>query len=226
MALRSRQAALFLPMRIWDLPIRAFHWLIVLLIPASYVTEKLNRMDAHLVLGHVMLALLIFRWIWGAIGSDTARFSRFLGSPVTAVRHLLRIGVREPDVETGHNAAGGWMVVLMLILLSVQVGSGLCANDGGGSEGELAKYIGDHWSDRLSLVHAIVFKLILGAIALHVLAIASYAIFKRQDLLRPMITGKKRLPAVTRAPRMASLWLAMAVLLAAAAVSALLATRL
>jgi cytochrome b len=83
----------------------------------------------------------------------------------------------------------------------------------------LAKYVGDTWSDRLSLVHEVNFNLILAAIALHVLAVAAYAIVKRQNLVRPMVTGKKRLPAITRAPRMASSVLAIAVLAVAIAVS-------
>ncbi len=219
MALRNRQPALFLPMRVWDLPTRLFHWLLVLLIPASYVSMKLNKMDLHMALGHATLALLLFRWAWGFIGSDTARFGRFLGSPLAGLRHLARIGKREPDAEIGHNAAGGWMVLAMLLLLSVQVGAGLCANDGGGSEGPLAKYVGETWSDRLSLVHEITFKLILAAIALHLAAISIYAFVKRQNLVRPMITGKKRLPAITRAPRLASPVLAIAVLVVAAAIA-------
>jgi cytochrome b len=226
MALSRRQTALFLPMRVWDLPTRLFHWLLVLLVPASYVTFRLNRMELHMALGHAMLALLLFRWVWGFVGSDTARFSRFLGSPVSAIRHLAALRVREADTEVGHNSAGGWMVLAMLLLLSVQVSAGLCANDGGGAEGPLAKYVGDTWSDRLSLVHAITFKLILGAIALHVAAIGLYAVVKKQNLLRPMLTGKKRLPATTRAPRMASPLLALALLAAAAAAAALIATRL
>jgi cytochrome b len=226
MALSRRQATMLLPMRVWDLPVRLFHWLIVLLVPASYVTFRLNRMDLHMALGHAMLALLLFRWAWGFVGSDTARFGRFLGSPVRALRHLAALRVREPDTQVGHNAAGGWMVLVMLLLLSVQVGAGLCANDGGGAEGPLAKYVGDRWSDRLSLVHSVTFNVILGAIALHVVAIGVYAFVKKQNLLRPMLTGKKRLPAATRAPRLASPLLALALLAVAAAVSAVIATRL
>jgi cytochrome b len=226
MALRSRQPALHLPMRVWDLPTRLFHWLIVLLVPSSYVSMKLNMMDLHMALGHAMLALLLFRWVWGFVGSDTARFGRFLKSPANALRHLLRLPVREPDTELGHNPAGGWMVLLMLVLLTVQVGAGLCANDAVVTEGPLAKYVGQTWSDRLSLVHEINFKLILAAIALHVAAILVYAFVKRHSLVRPMLTGKKRLPAAMRAPRMASRVLAFAILVVAAAISALIATRL
>jgi cytochrome b len=117
------------------------------------------------------------------------------------------------------------MVLLMLALLTVQVGAGLCANDGGATEGPLAKYVGDTWSDRLSLVHEINFKLILAAIALHVAAVFVYTFGTRHNLLRPMLTGKKRLPATMRAPRMASKLLALAVLAVAAALSAFVATR-
>jgi cytochrome b len=226
MALRRRQPALLLPMRVWDLPTRLFHWLLVLLLPASYVSMRLNLMDLHMALGHAVLALMLFRWAWGFIGSDTARFGHFLGSPVRAARYLLRLGVREPDTQIGHNAAGGWMVLLLLVLLSVQVGAGLCANDGGATEGPLAKYVGSTWSDRLSLVHAVTFKLILGAVALHVLAVLAYALLKHQNLVQPMLTGKKRLPAAMRAPRMASPFLALLVLAAAAAVSVFVALRL
>lgn len=226
MALRSRQPAMHLPMRIWDLPTRLFHWLIVLLLPCSYISMRLNRMELHMAIGHVVLALLLFRLVWGFVGSDTSKFRNFLASPVRAFRHLARIGVREPDTEMGHNAAGGWMVLLMLVLLLVQVGSGLCANDGGATYGPLAGYVGDAWSDRLSFVHALNFKLILAAVTLHVIAIASYGVLKGQNLLRPMWTGKKRMPAATRAPRLASPLLALLILLVAAAASAIIATRL
>ena len=62
--------------------------------------------------------MLLFRLIWGFIGSDTARFSHFLKSPLAALRHLLHLARREPDTEAGHNAAGGWMVIVLLALLA------------------------------------------------------------------------------------------------------------
>ena len=226
MAPRNRQTTMLLPMRVWDLPTRLFHWLLVPLLPASYVSMKLNLMDLHMALGHAMLALLLFRWVWGFVGSDTARFGHFLGNPAEALRQLLRLRVPEPDTRIGHTPAGGWMVLLMLLLLSVQVAAGLCANDGGASEGPLAKYVGQTWSDRLSLVHALNFKLIFAAAALHLAAISIYTFAKRQNLARPMVTGKKRLPAAMRAPRMASPLLALAIAVVAAAVSAVVATRL
>ena len=90
MALRNRQQVLFLPMRVWDLPTRLFHWLIVLLVAGSYVSRKLHAMPMHYLLGYAMLALLLFRLGWGFAGSETARFNRFLVSPLAGLRHLAR----------------------------------------------------------------------------------------------------------------------------------------
>ncbi len=227
MALRNRRTVMYLPMRVWDLPTRLFHWAIALLIPASYISAKTGHFDLHLRFGYTMLALLLFRLVWGVIGSDTSRFGRFLVSPIAGLHHLRDWRRREPDTQVGHNAAGGWMVLLMLLLLAVQVGTGLFANDGlGVTAGPLARRVTEHASDVLSLVHAITFKLIAVTIALHLLAIGIYAVVKRQDLIRPMITGKKRLPAATRAPRLASPVLALLVLALAAAVVFVLATRI
>jgi cytochrome b len=226
MALRTRQSVLYLPMRVWDAPTRLFHWLIVLLVPASYVSGKLGWMDLHLRFGYAVLALLLFRVAWGVVGSETARFSSFLVSPLAGLRHLAQFGRREPDTAVGHNAAGGWMVVLLLVLLLVEAGSGLFANDGlGVTAGPLAGYVRERTSDLLTVVHALNMNLILAAVGVHVVAIVLYAAVKGQNLVRPMITGKKRLPAATRAPRMASPLLALLVLALAVAVTLLVATR-
>lgn len=124
--------------RVWDAPTRLFHWAIVLLLCTSWVTQHENWMSLHFLSGYSMLTLLLFRLLWGFIGSDTARFSHFLHSPFAALRHLARLHRREPDIEIGHNAAGGWMVLLLFALLAVQVATGLCANDDGNNQGPLA----------------------------------------------------------------------------------------
>ena len=165
-----------------------------------------------------MAVLLIFRLIWGFIGSDTARFSRFLRSPLAAIRHIGRMFRREPDNAVGHNEAGGLMVIGLLALLTIQVVTGLCANDDGETEGPLMKFISKGLSDQLSKAHDVTFKLIMIAVGLHILAVIVYALFKGQDLVRPMITGRKRLPAATPAPRMVHPVAAVAVLAIAAAV--------
>lgn len=203
--------------RVWDLPIRLFHWAIVVLICASWLTQFEDWMSWHLLCGYTTAALLLFRLAWGFVGSDTARFNRFLKSPAAVVRHVTQLRRRVPDTEIGHNAAGGWMVLLLLGLLCVQVGTGLCANDQISVQGPLADLVGPDNSDWLSHVHAVNFRLIEAAIALHLLAVLAYRL-RGHRLVGPMITGRKRLPATAPVPRMASLWLA-ALLLGAAALA-------
>ncbi len=208
---------------VWDFPTRLFHWLLVALIALSWVSIKSSWMQVHFLSGYSILTLLLFRVAWGLLGSDTARFARFLASPAAAVRHILRIGRREPDTEIGHNAAGGWMVLVLLLVLAVQTATGLCANDDILTQGPLADWVGKPLSDRLSVIHLFNFKMILAATLLHVLAIASYALLKGQNLVRPMITGRKLLPVGIQPPRLASPLLAAALLICAAAIVAAIA---
>lgn len=202
--------------RVWDAPTRLFHWAVVLLVGTSWVTQHEGWMDQHVLCGYSMATLLVFRLIWGVIGSDTARFVRFLKTPVAALRHLAGVYRGEPDHEIGHNAAGGWMVLGMLALLCIQVGTGLCANDEVSVEGPLAHVVGPANSDWLSHIHAINFRLIEAAIALHLLAILTYRVLRGHRLVRPMITGNKKLPATLPVPRMASPVKALGALCAAA----------
>ena len=211
--------------QVWDLPTRLFHWAIVVLVGVSWVTQWRDWMNWHMLSGYAVLVLLLFRLTWGFVGSDTARFSRFIASPFAAFRHLSHLTRREPDREVGHNAAGGWMVLLMLLLLAVQVGTGLFANDDVMTEGPLAYKIDKSTSDWLSEIHSINFTLIEIAIALHIVAVAAYALLKRHDLVRPMLTGLKRLPVNQPRPNMVSLWRAAALIVVAAGVVTWLVTR-
>ena len=191
--------------KVWDLPVRLFHWVLVALILGAWVTQYLSRMNLHVWIGEWILTLLLFRIVWGFVGSDTARFSRFLRSPLAALRHLAHLGRREPDREIGHNAAGGWMVLVMLALIGIQVATGLCANDlddGGDTEGPLMHLVGKDRSDWLTHIHNLNFTAIEAVIVLHVLAIVVYAVVKRHNLVRPMVTGTKVMPADTVAPRL------------------------
>jgi cytochrome b len=215
-----------LPVQVWDAPTRLFHWAIVVLLCTSWLTQQFIWMELHVLTGYTMCTLLLFRVVWGFVGSDTSRFSRFVKSPLAALHHLSRLHRREPDTEIGHNAAGGWMVVLMLVLLAVQVGTGLCANDDANTEGPLVKYVGKERSDWLSHFHSVNFKLIEIAVALHIAAIVAYAVMKRHDLVRPMITGRKLLPARITAPAMASPLLALVLFAIAAGTVGFLANWL
>ncbi len=205
-------------LKVWDLPVRVFHWAIVVLIFAAWLTQELNRMDLHVWVGYTILTLLLFRIAWGFVGSDTARFGGFLRSPLAALQHLAHLHRREVDREVGHNAAGGWMVLLMLVVIGVQAGTGLFSNDDGNTEGPLMHFVSKDQSNWLSHVHSLNFKLIEGIIVLHVLAIALYAGLKRQNLLWPMITGSKTMPKDVTPPRLASPVLALVMLAVAAGV--------
>ena len=223
MALRDFSRTMMLPMRIWDIPTRLFHWAIVLLVLLSFTSVQAGWMEVHLASGYAVLALLLFRIVWGFLGSETARFRQFLVSPVKTVRYLRAIRKPAPDTQIGHNPAGGWMVLVLLLLLLVQVVSGLFNTEEYGkayaAAGPLVKYATKDQASLAGAIHAINFAVLATVVVLHVLAIGAYARLKKHDLVRPMITGVKRLPAATRQPRLVSpLRAALVLALAGAAV--------
>jgi len=204
-------------MRVWDLPVRLFHWSIVVLLAIAYISQVEFWLEVHYLAGYAILALVLFRVVWGFVGSDTARFGYFLRGPAEALRHLARFPRREPDNEIGHNAAGAWMVLVLLALLGVETITGLFTRDDDVAAGPLAHDLPGSATEIASTIHAIAWNLILAAVALHLLAILAYWAVRGQNLLRPMVTGKKRLPAAMRPPRMASPLKALLILGLAAA---------
>ena len=183
---------------VWDAAIRVFHWLIVALVAAAYATWRLNWMVWHGWVGDGLLALLLFRLLWGFFGGETARFSRFLASPRTAVQHLKYALRREPDRQVGHNPAGGWMVLLLLALLLAETLTGLYVANDIADVGPLTEVVPAWAANAIESAHAILWDVLLAAIVLHVLAIGAFAAVKGQNLVRPMITGTKVLPAERR----------------------------
>jgi cytochrome b len=210
-------------LKVWDPWVRLVHWSIVLLIPFSFWTAKTDRWDLHLLAGYTMLTLLLFRIAWGLVGSHTARFRNFLRSPLEAVRHLGHVRRRPAAVEIGHNAAGGWMVLVLLLLLLAQASTGLFANHDVGftysQHGPLAMAVSDASSEMATDIHTRVFWAIVAAAVLHILAIIAYRVLRGQNLVKPMITGTLEIPVLYRGPqpRMGHPLLAVALLAAAAA---------
>jgi cytochrome b len=218
-------------MKVWDAPTRLFHWAIVLLIASSYFTIKYASgasmallTNLHKLSGYTLLTLLLFRVAWGFVGSETSRFRQFLRSPVEGLRSLRHFARREPDDQVGHNAAGGWMVLVLLVTLGVQAVTGLFTFDDV-PEGPLGGTVSEKTAYWLTAVHVANFNVILGLIVLHVLVITFYGVVKRQNLLWPMIIGRKRLPPATRPPRMASPVLALLVVLLTGCLVWLVVTR-
>ena len=203
--------------KVWDGATRLFHWLLVVLLGFSWLSAKQGWTALHLYGGCAIGALILFRIAWGFVGSETSRFSHFLASPFEALRHLLHLTKREPDEQVGHNAAGGWMVLVLLTLVATQVVFGLMANDDIAFEGPLVQFISKEWSDKLTGLHFWLFTVIQIAAAAHVVAVAAYFVLKRHNLLHPMLTGHKYLPIDTGAPHIAHPLRAWAIFLVAAA---------
>ncbi len=222
----SRGAGAWRRVRVWDLPTRLFHWLAVVLVAIAWLSQRMNWMQLHVRAGETLLALVLFRLLWGCWGSETARFSRFLASPAAAWRHLRHLARREPDVQVGHNAAGGWMVLCLLGLLFVETLSGLYVNNDVADEGPLSEIVPAALANAISAIHAYGWDVLAAAVVLHLCAIAVYALVKGHNLVGPMVTGTKSLPAASRAPRRASLWLAALLLGCSALATALLAVYL
>lgn len=209
--------------RIWDWPTRVFHWLLVALIPALWWTAENERTDLHVTLGLVMLGLLVFRLIWGVIGSSTARFANFLKGPRGIVGYL---NGRAASV-VGHNPMGGWSVAAMLALLCLQVGLGLFASDEDGLVmGPLSLWLDIDTVEWVTELHETLFWVLLALIALHVAAILFYALAKRRNLVGPMLTGRGEAPEGTAPMSPAPAWRLILALAAAAGLAGWLWTRL
>jgi cytochrome b len=215
------------PVLVWDLPIRLFHWLALALVAAAYLTWRLNWMDWHAWVGDTLLALLLFRLLWGFFGSETARFSGFVASPRRAAQHLAHILRRDRDLQAGHNPVGGWMVVLLLALLLGQALTGLYVDNDVANEGPLTELSSARTANMMTALHdTLLWNALLAAATLHVLTILFYELVMRHNLLLPMITGRKMLPDSVTAPRMARPTRALVFLACAAAAAAALANYL
>jgi cytochrome b len=181
---------------VWDLPVRLFHWLLVVLVGFSWWSgEQGGRwMDWHGWSGCAILALLLFRMGWGLVGSDTARFAEFVRGPRASVAYLKSLSTRRHYTYLGHNPLGGWMTVSLLLVLLVQTVSGLFGNDDSDYEAPLAHWISHDASSLVSAVHGYNFDLLLCLAGLHVVAVASHLLRRRDDLLSAMFSGMKLSP--------------------------------
>ncbi len=176
---------------IWDWPVRLTHWGFALLLPAMWWTAENGEMGWHMRLGLVLLALVLFRIFWGFAGSRTARFTSFVRSPLAALRYLLG---KEKDKGTaiGHNPAGAWSVLILLGALLAQISFGLFSGDPyDGATGPLNSLVGVLTADMLTDWHETFFWVLVGLVAMHLLAVFAYQVIGKQDLLVPMVTGSK-----------------------------------
>jgi cytochrome b len=175
--------------RVWDGFTRLVHWLLVVLMGVSWWTARHHHMDYHRYSGYALLGVLIFRLYWGVFGSTTARFAHFVKGP-RSIWHYLRSKARH--VTPGHNPLGALSVLALLGLLLAQVTLGLFSVDVDGIEsGPLSRWVSFEIGRECSRLHQLGFDVLKALVVLHIAAVVFYWIFKRDNLIRPMITGSK-----------------------------------
>ena len=204
--------------RIWDLPTRLFHWTLAACVVALVVTAKLNAMDWHFRLGYCVLALLVFRVVWGLVGGYWSRFKSFLFTPGQFARHL----AGKEDHSAGHSPLGALSVFALLALVALQLGTGLISDDEIAFTGPLYAWVDSELALKATSWHRSWGQwLLLGMIGLHLAAILFYRL-RGTDLVRPMLGGDKLLPAKVPASRddLRARALALAIVAAAVALAA------
>jgi cytochrome b len=204
------------PLRIWDLPTRIFHWAIVLLIPCAWWTATHDQLERHRLIGYTLLGLIVFRLIWGFIGSGPSRFTAFVRGPAAVLRYVRG---RSGPAAPGHNPLGGWSILAMLFALGAQITLGLFAVDEDGLEsGPLSDRLDFDTSRALALIHHKLFWVIVALIALHVAAIIFYRV-RGRHLTAAMVTGRAHADPETEAPVIAPLWRVIPAAAVAAAIA-------
>ena len=151
-------------------------------------------MTWHMYSGYAILTLVLFRIAWGVVGSTHARFSSFIYGPSRVIAYVFKRPLLRSVTYLGHNALGGWMVVVLLVCLLVQAGTGLFANDDIVTDGPLVKWISKELSDRITGMHHLGFNVLLALAALHIGGALFYLFVKKDNLIAPMFTGVKKVP--------------------------------
>ncbi len=197
--------------RVWDIAVRVFHWSLVLFFTLSYLSAEISE-DWHVITGYVVLGLVVFRIAWGLVGTHYARFSQFL-YPFSRVKRYLQSLMRaEPEHYYGHNPAGGWAVVFMLVMLllisytgmeiEAAEGEGLLAQssvtlvqpayaddeDEEGDEHEYENEAHEFWEE----IHELLVNIMLLFVAFHILAVLVSSGLHEENLVRAMISGDKK----------------------------------
>lgn len=183
--------------KVWDILTRVFHWALVVSFFLAWLTMNLGWLTAHKITGYFILFLLLYRILWGLVGSSTARFTQCIKGPREVGRYLRRALNMHDDYHPGHpghpghNPAGAWMVLVFLLVLLAQVLTGLFANNDLGFAGPLADSVLKETSDFLTRLHGLLFNVLLVLTWLHLVAVLFYVFVKGQNLVLAMITGKK-----------------------------------
>ena len=164
---------------VWDLPTRAFHWLLALSFAGAYLTAESERLrDVHVTLGYTMLGLVAFRLVWGVMGTRYARFASFAYGPRQVLSYLKSLFTRSPQHYLGHNPAGSWAVYALLALSVLAAATGYATyND-----------IGGHAMEE---VHEALASGLLALVMVHIAGVLASSLLHGENLVRSMITGYK-----------------------------------
>ncbi len=171
---------------LWDLPTRTFHWAVVLCIPLAWWSGEEGEYDIHTWVGYTVICLVATRVVWGFVGSRHSRFSDFLVGPRAVLAYLRGA----PPRSAGHNPLGGWSVLAMLLLLSLQGFSGLFNHDDVSFKGPLYHAAGAGFRDAMGGLHETTFYLLLALVCLHLAAVLHYQFRRRQQLVQAMLRGR------------------------------------
>ncbi len=199
----SRAAPATRSVRVWDVPVRLCHWSLVVLLAVCWYTGETSGVDEmtwHMRCGYAVLGMVVFRLLWGFVGSSTARFTHFLRGPratLASVAELIRL---RPPSPIGHSPLGGWMIAALLACLLTQAVTGLFASDEVMTEGPLSHRVTGATVAFLTTVHKWNFELLLVLVGTHVAAVLFHLLVLRANLILPMLTGRKCIPADTPDP--------------------------
>ncbi|QYJ79755.1 cytochrome b/b6 domain-containing protein [Shewanella acanthi] len=203
--------------KVWDLPTRVFHWSLVLVMGLLWWSAESGEMLWHQIFAYSLLVLIGFRLLWGLIGSETARFSHFVHHPRVVLDYIKEKRARGITPVFGHNPIGGYMVIALLTMISIQLVTGLFATDEVFTEGPLYSFVSEATSGLLTTFHKLNFNLILALSAVHILAVIVHAL-KGDKLVAAMVSGYRRVShqdalAAESELTFMPLWVALVVLL-------------
>jgi len=204
------------PTPLWDGPTRIFHWSLAILIVTAWLSAE-KSMEVHRLSGYAIIGLLVFRLWWGVAGGSTARFSSFVRGPSATLSYMRGMLSRKPGETAGHNPVGALSVLLLLAAVGATALLGLYATDIDGIEsGPLSDRVDFDTGRLFSERHELAFRAVQVLVVLHLAAIVFYGVWKRENLVRPMVTGSRLFSGPATALRKAPLWsLAFGVALAA-----------
>ena len=177
--------------KVWDLPLRIFHWLLVAGFFVAYLTED-ELLTVHVWAGYLVFGLLLFRLVWGFIGNNYARFSNFLCSPVKSVVYVKDVVALKAKRYLGHNPAGAAMIILLLVSLLITSITGFAVYGADQSAGPLAKIVGSNYEELWEEVPEFFANLTLLLVFLHIVGVIVESFIHRENLAKAMWNGYKK----------------------------------